>query len=510
MSFMLSCVQAVRAHSSCELFEDVADRARVLEAAAAPLPTYTSPVDAMCDAAERIARQDPAHLSPIERVRFLKFALAVNAWADSRINDAMIAIAGVTRRMHRVQITRGSHIERIEIEDGARSEIALAAHWTESYTQDRLAAARCLRLLLPATAASLASGAISQSHATAIAEGAERLAIGLDVDPTHPNTDVDSPEWQELSRAATQLDRRASAIACRSTRTHTKAAVTRIVDALDPEGMRRRREKAARDRGVWVQPEADGNSLLIARMRSVDANACLARILDLASASRERAEAMGASDGRTIGEVRAQVLTDVILRNGAGTQPTSRAARPRADIEVVITLDALLALQGSAAPTMATLRGAAGDEAITASEVRGLFAEDMDITLRRLVTDPMTGHLLDASPRRYVPTEPLRHFIVTRDTRCRWVGCNARAMHADLDHAVPFESGGATTRANLGAFCRRHHLLKTHEGFDLANSRADGSCTIVTPAGLRYEHEPQAVLPAALEPNGDDERPSPE
>jgi hypothetical protein len=166
----------------------------------------------------------------------------------------------------------------------------------------------------------------------------------------------------------------------------------------------------------------------------------------------------------------------------------------RADIDVVITFDALLGLQqiASGADT-AVIRGPGGDELVPAAEIRDLLASD--VTLRRLVTDPLTGHLLDVSPRRYLPGQRLRDFITTRDVRCRQPGCTTRATRTDLDHATPYDHGGDTVRANMGALCRRHHLLKTHEGYTITDSHDNGTCTIHTPTGLTYQHEPVPVIP---------------
>jgi hypothetical protein len=321
--------------------------------------------------------------------------------------------------------------EVVEIEDAARSEIALAARWSEAQAQARLETARMLHLLLPKTGAALASGTISHAHAVVIAEGAARLAVGCRVDVTHPGTDRDSGAWQQLTALTSALDARASVIASRSTRSHTRAAVTRIVDTLDPEGMRTRREQAAAERDVWISPETDGNALLIARMGALHAQACLARIRQRAHAAREAAAAAGDPDGRTIGELRAQALAELLLgatpHSGAteGTAVPAQAPRLRADIDVVITLDALLGLQaiGSGADT-AVIRGPGGDELVPAAEIRDLIAHG-DVTLRRLVTDPLTGHLLDVAPAPPAPTSttPPRSTTAAKRYEPTWVHC---------------------------------------------------------------------------------------
>ncbi|MFZ5852054.1 MAG: DUF222 domain-containing protein, partial [Actinomycetota bacterium] len=89
---------------------------------------------------------------------------------------------------------------------------------------------------------------------------------------------------------------------------------------------------------------------------------------------------------------------------------------------------------------------------------------------RRLVTDPLTGRLLDRGRRVYRPSPALAAFIRARDRSCVFPHCNRIAAGCDLDHRVPFPHG-PTTRANLAPLCRRHHRLKTHGGWQLRVDR---------------------------------------
>jgi hypothetical protein len=111
-------------------------------------------------------------------------------------------------------------------------------------------------------------------------------------------------------------------------------------------------------------------------------------------------------------------------------------------------------------------------------------------TMRRLVCDPVTGHLLDVGRAAYRVPDRLRAFITTRDATCRFPGCARRADACQLDHALAWDDGGGTTRANLGALCTRHHQLKTHAGWHLTDSHPDGTCTWTSPMGRTYTHHP--------------------
>ena len=60
-----------------------------------------------------------------------------------------------------------------------------------------------------------------------------------------------------------------------------------------------------------------------------------------------------------------------------------------------------------------------------------------------------------------------------------------RASRCQIDHAEAWEDGGGTDVANLGMLCVRHHQLKTHGGWVLTESAADGSCTWTSPLAAK-------------------------
>ena len=305
LALALACARSFAESVTRDACEAIASHVELEAAARAPIAEHVD----HSEVAATLAGAEPLLMSALQRVHFLKSAVSHVAWAESRVNAALLAIAGVHRRVQAVEVgVSGSRAQRVEIEDVARSEIALAARWSESQAQSRLETARLLHALLPETADALALGSISQLHATVIADGTARLAAGFGVDATHPSATHNTAAWCSLSAAASELDGRAAAIAANTTRTATRSAVLRIVDRLDPKGMQRRREHAARDRGVWVQPEGDGNSLLFARMSSMQAEACLSRIREQAAANRSDSIAAGNRDPRGIGELRARPL----------------------------------------------------------------------------------------------------------------------------------------------------------------------------------------------------------
>ena len=218
-------------------------------------------------------------------------------------------------------------------------------------------------------------------------------------------------------------------------------------------------------------------STIIARMATEEAHGLMRTV-------QARADLLD-DPAFTAGERRAQALSALLQEATGG--PSGTASRVRLD--VVVGLESLLAEPGRGT---ALLDGAA----VPMEAVRDLLADPQtEAVIRRLVTDPVTGHLLDVGRRSYECPDRLREFIVARDRTCRFPGCRLPAECCDIDHAVPWDEGGASNRANLGALCRRHHQRKTHGGWLIVESAEDGSCTWLSPARRAYRHLPEPVAP---------------
>ena len=106
-------------------------------------------------------------------------------------------------------------------------------------------------------------------------------------------------------------------------------------------------------------------------------------------------------------------------------------------------------------------------------------------TWRRLVTDPLSGAVVDAGRSRYRPPAAMADLVRVRDSTCTHPGCDAPARACDLDHIVPWVSGGTTSLDNLTCLCRAHHRLKHTPGWSLTRAR-DGALVWRTPTGARY------------------------
>ena len=116
-------------------------------------------------------------------------------------------------------------------------------------------------------------------------------------------------------------------------------------------------------------------------------------------------------------------------------------------------------------------------------------------TWRRIVTDPLSGAVIDVGRTRYRPPAALADLVRARDGACTHPGCTVPARRCDLDHITPWSGGGTTGLDNLTALCRTHHRLKHAPGWTLTRT-PDGDLTWTTPTGARYRRNPDATITA--------------
>lgn len=113
--------------------------------------------------------------------------------------------------------------------------------------------------------------------------------------------------------------------------------------------------------------------------------------------------------------------------------------------------------------------------------------------MRRLVTDPRTGAVVDVGRTRYRPPAELARFVRLRDRTCVRPGCTVPAAHSELDHTVPWSLGGGTDAANLNPLCRRDHEAKTAGVFQLVQE-SPGVFLWRSAAGLYYRRDTDGTV----------------
>ncbi|MBK9739965.1 MAG: DUF222 domain-containing protein [Actinobacteria bacterium] len=428
---------------------------------------------------------DRAALSDVDAVAFLQVHQRVAAWWAAVRFEAIIPAAAAEPLVEEFTLlVPGSEEERrIRIADVRREELGAALRLPAATAQDRIDTARLLAGPLAATAAALAAGEVTDRHVAVIVEAAGRLPGRAMRDDT---------ERAAFTTACADLERRVLPTAARATVPMTRGAARRAVLAIDAAGERRRRREARCTRDVYVVDEIDGISTLIARMSTEAAHAVLAEVVALAHDDRFTPPTEGHAPA-TMGERRVEALAALVL----GARDTSGAGigsgevpvpQVRAHLDLVIDLPTLADLVAGVTGGQVELRGSGP---VSADMVRDLLTDpEVAVTMRRLVTDPVTGHLLDYGRRVYQVPQRLREYVIARDRVCRFPGCRRAAARSQIDHAEPWNDGGDTSAANLGALCVRHHQLKTHAGWRITDSRPEGTCTWTSPHGRQYEHQP--------------------
>jgi hypothetical protein len=172
-------------------------------------------------------------------------------------------------------------------------------------------------------------------------------------------------------------------------------------------------------------------------------------------AAGPEAGAAAAPDDRTMDQLRADVLSDLVLGGAPVIDPTmgvdGRGALGaiRAKVQVVITSDTLTGKDGHPAE-------AVGTGLVDADTVRELAAQTA--TWDRMFIDPVTRTPVETDSYRPLPA--MRRLLQTRDQHCRFPGCRRPAIRCEIDHTIDHATGGHTHIYNLAHLCQRHHSMK--------------------------------------------------
>ena len=381
----------------------------------------------------------------------------------------------------------------------APDEVGVALHLSRGTACARIGPARRLLATLPDTFALWEAGRIDTSKARAIDEATVVLS------DQHART----VEARVLPRAAGQ------------TLAQLKAALARAVIAADPDGAEQRHRQARRDRRVVLTPEADGMASLWALLTATQAAGAYTWLTRLA-------RGLGADDPRSMDTRRADLLAALLSGRRSSTPtpasptraatpptraataqpaaptpaPTAATARPRTAhrvragpsrpvtpgkplIQVVIPYSTLTGTDHQPAEL-------AGHGPIPASLAREVATDSI---WHRLVTDPLSGTLLDHGRTTYHPPAALADHVKARDLYCRFPGCRRRAADAELDHITPWADGGTTSEPNLAATCTHHHRLKPHAPGWHVHTHPDGRLTWTTPTRHQHTTRPHDYRP---------------
>lgn len=399
----------------------------------------------------------------------------------------------------------------------AADELAPRLGWTRRATRDLTRRGQALSTYLMNTGDALSSGLIDSVRANALVDALQDVA------------------WQAAMAVEDEVLPRAPY----RTAGQIRQDVAKAIIAVDPIEAQHRAEARRRKRRVG-RPRAlpDETAAM-----TIEGPAADVLGLDVALDSAARA-AKAEGDTRSLEQLRFDLLAaegSAALARGSwttgdGALPLASIGGRRPEVHVVVPLDQLLPPAREGSP----LRDGAGDSAqstavvppfgpvpgrddggardaeteahtepapsigcdgdlsvprltgygpITPTTARALAAGG---TWRRLVTDPLSGQLLDLGHARYRPSTALADHVRARDNTCVRPGCSTPARESQLDHTRPWladGTGGGTDADNLGPLCLRDHQVKTHGDFQVKQIRP-GIFEWRTPTGHRYRRDP--------------------
>jgi hypothetical protein len=119
------------------------------------------------------------------------------------------------------------------------------------------------------------------------------------------------------------------------------------------------------------------------------------------------------------------------------------------------------------------------------------LATSGNVFWRRIVTDPMTGAVLDIGRRRR-HTWALGEHVRTRDRHCVFPGCTRPAEDSQIDHTIDHAHGGPTAEANLGVLCQHHNLMKQATTWRL-HQPEPGRFVWTSPTGTTHHVNPEPL-----------------
>ena len=382
----------------------------------------------------------------LDRVRL---ADRVSSWAQAQAAEALADYAG----------PHGDGIEERHL----RFEVRIARNASDDAAGRDLAAARALAGPCHAVRDLWVQGRISFRHVSAVLD----RTAGID----------DSLAEAVVAALADRLPSLPS--------TRVRAEVTRLLAKLAPRAMSERAASARRHQvGVAFRSLPDGLGEVVATLPVEQARLALEQIDSAADAlllHRRECDACAQSVPDEIGPARARSFLDLVLgASSVGTmigdvgvrdETSGRAGRRRGELQVVVDAATLFGLADNP--------GLLNGQPVPATIARELATQCG--SMRRIVTDPVLGHLLDYGDRTYLP-KALRDFLVARDGRCNAPCCGQPAARSQLDHVVPFPEGPSST-TNGRMKCKRDHDLKTRGFVVERTDSADGSTRWTTKHG---------------------------
>ncbi|MET8998069.1 DUF222 domain-containing protein [Amycolatopsis sp. NPDC004169] len=337
----------------------------------------------------------------------------------------------------------------------ASSEVALALSITEHRASAIVSAANALIARLPRMLNLMDDGRLDLHRAMKVTDATAWLS------GEHVRVVDATLEHRVPGRNATQVRR----------------AATYAAAQADPEGAALRTERKLTERRLLLRHHDTGVAhLSVNNAPAEKASAAYARVDQAARALKKPDEP------RTLDQLRADVAIDLLLSGSGG---------PNERTEVFLHID--LATYLGLNQTPATLSGRGPISAALARHIIG----GPDTTLRRVLTDPRTGHAVELSPTRYSLERD--EFIRVRDQECRHPGCTRPAQNCGVKATrTKGEAEGVADQAVT--FCSRHGKLKGLPDWDYEVT-PEGAVNVTTPIGEVHSTRPPSMHPGRKRAN---------
>lgn len=393
-------------------------------------------------------------------------------------------------------------VHGISVEIAERSvaaEIGAVLRVSDRTIQRRMAQASELATRFPAVLDALANARISLPHARMIQEAGADIA-------------------DDAARDA--FTARVLPVAEAESPNRARPVIQREAERAAPRDLTERHRDAQKQRRMWRECLPDGQKMLgmihsAAIIDGIfDRLSQQARAVQVANAQAAKDQVAGCEptldalgdphDDRTIDQLRADLAADVLLTGVPSGHDTPAGLLGAMHARVEVTVPAFTLLARDAHPagvcTSASARDAFGIRTELPGELAGGSPIDTDtarllaggvVAWERVLTHPVTGAVLAVD--RYRPNADLRRLLHARDARCRFPTCGLPPLTQDLDHTVDAVLGGATDIDNLGGCCRRHHVVKHHGRWTVAQLGA-GVLEWTSPTGRTYVDRPPSPV----------------
>lgn len=303
--------------------------------------------------------------------------------------------------------------------------------------------------------------------------------------------------------ALSAFDNIASELAMTCSPTSFRNRARRLANELAPTDAVTAHAEAFAKRRIHVEDAGDGMSWVSLLIDTRTARSIFRRATATAKNMRKRARTEGVADERTRDQARADLAAGWLT--GAGT-PTA----VRTKVFVTVPADVLTDAARASIRDLPVVPGAPnlneGPRLDTGESIDRVTAIRMLLRagkFTRVITDPVTGAILDMDRRSRTATRAQNEWLILTHGTCTRDGCDHPAAESDIDHWIEYHGPGRgpTDLVNLHPFCARENQTKQKTKLKYRR-RDDGTVQLVTPTG--YSTRPPR--PGELEARASRER----